>query len=420
MSARRSPAARSGNARYAGLPDGEVAGRADDRGVRDVIAQGINVKEFEMRARHSLTRGMVLAVLTTAVVAGPATAALARAGTTGTARSGSPHGLVAGAAARPAASHAVRPGGATCRVSALPLPDGTTRSEVTAGDPTGRYLVGSASVAVGSGSVSVPLLWVRGQLRSLPALSGQVEYTDVNASGTVIGYVRDSAGRAHGWVYHHGRYTFLRGLRPADDVYPRFVNTRGDVAGESVDASTGDMSGFSLVRWSTHHPRGPRELVSPGRTALADIDDDGTVIGSAFLDINRSYIWPRGGPAQVLRGPSGTLDFGAVGLRKGWLGGSEDVTVMETKSAVAWNRRTGVVHRFTNPDYIANAVNGHGDLLLTGGLVPSTLAHHDGRLVALPGLGGGNILGARVLADNGMAAGWSRDREVHAVVWLGC
>lgn len=67
------------------------------------------------------------------------------------------------------------------------MPAGTFRSGVTAGDPTGRFLIGDAAVSVDGQTTLVALLWRDGRLVEFRTPFSQPVLVDVNSAGTIVG-----------------------------------------------------------------------------------------------------------------------------------------------------------------------------------------------------------------------------------------
>jgi len=303
----------------------------------------------------------------------------------------------------PAAGAAAAASG--CDVSVLPVPAGTFRSGVTAGDPTGRYLVGDAAVSVEGQTALVSLLWRGGRLVDFRTPYPEPVLVDVNSAGTVVGNSFTDS-RSTAFRFQDGRFSTLSGLNTGDGSVAVAVNGRGDVLGYSVEPSLDQH----IVVWPAHRPRSPRELVAPVGLNAVDIDDDGTALGSAFGAQANTYLWAPGGTARQVRGPSGGTDVLAVAIQGGWIGGIDNYT--GSSDVVAWRVRGGPVN--TAPDEIVYTVNGHGDLGLQG-----AIDRRRGGLITVPGLGGPT--GVTVLSDHGLAAGFANDgTQVHAVTWRGC
>jgi hypothetical protein len=306
---------------------------------------------------------------------------------------------------------AVSAGAATaagsCHIATLPVPPGTSRSDVTAGDPTGRYLIGTALFPVDGEMIQESMLWVNGRLTDVPTSHPQAVLVDVNATGTVVGHsVTD--GRASAFRYQRGHFTALPGLHAADGSYAVAVNGRGDVLGYSVEPDLNQH----IVVWPARRPSIPRELVAPVGLNAIDIDDDGTALGSAFTGQANTYLWRPDGTAQQVRGPSGGTDVLALAIRRGWIGGFDNYT--SNGVVAAWRTRGGPTNLVPNWQSFVYTVNGHGDLGLQG-----AIDRRRGGLVTVPDLGGPS--GVQVLSDRGIAAGFASDGfQVHAVIWRGC
>lgn len=128
-----------------------------------------------------------------------------------------------GVAAQPVRTRESAASGSPVEI-ALPVPDGVTRSAVTGGDLTGRYLSGEAVTDSSPYPRFQPLLWVAGRLHVLPtqdlAPTVLVAVTDVNGHGVAIGarMVDYSSFHTDAWTYRNGRFTLLPGIRPTDDA----------------------------------------------------------------------------------------------------------------------------------------------------------------------------------------------------------
>jgi hypothetical protein len=314
--------------------------------------------------------------------------------------------------AQPRLAHAMA---TTCRINQLPVPAAAWRSDVNAGDPTGRYLVGEAAVGAGTEGRLVPLLWIDGRLVDFSTPYASATLVDVNASGTILG-LSDDSGVAFAWLYRRGHFTRLPGLQATDATHPVAINGHGDAVGYADDTIVGSHEPRrDMVLWPAGRPGAVRNVNVSGPTNLVDIDDDGTIIGvGAGTEPTslRSYRWRLGGAPHVLLGPSGTTDIGVISIRNGWVSGFENVFPVNAFTHSLRGRGFNQVAGMGSP----YSSNGRGDLGLF-----STIAHHDGRIVTLPGLGAGSAQAPRVLSDNGQAAGFANDGvQVHAVTWQGC
>ncbi|MEV0788640.1 hypothetical protein [Kribbella sp. NPDC050459] len=323
--------------------------------------------------------------------------------------------LPAGAVAVPSFAGTAAGAGA-CRVQRLPQPTLPGESVVTGGDPSGRYLIGARWITP---EESAPLLWIDRRLHELQTPYEHVLIKDVNTSGTLVGSEWGD-GQSRAWRYQDGRFTTLAGLRLGHRTDAVAVNARGDILGVSQDPSTFEAH---VVVWPAGHPDTPHELATPPGASTrdlyaVDIDDDGTVIGGSHSPTTVGYIWPRGGPARVLRGPGGEPYLYTWKIRRGWIAGGLISPAGEMPAAWRIHARAanvpGVVGR-------AAAVNRHGDLAVSGSGLPAAIAHRGGRIVPLPGVAGGESGAAVTLSDHGVAAGWLIDgQQTHPVFWLGC
>jgi hypothetical protein len=326
------------------------------------------------------------------------------------------------AAAGPAtADHAVigaardPAGAAGCRMLLLPQPPAPRYSAVTAGDPSGRYLVGYSALPGAKGTVL--LLWVDGRLRRIRLPQGLPAPTDVNSSGVIVGQTLVD-GRSTGWRYERGRFTALPGLTATDEVNPLAINARGDTVGLSVDPA--DSVHPRLVLWPAGRRTAARELITPVPVHAADIDDDGTVVASSFTGESRSFIWPRGGGVRPLRSPVGGLEVTVTHIRSGWVAGS--TRMPDAVGPLSWRPRGGQVNRVgLAAGGGVDAVNRHGDLAVSRSEDAPVIAHRDGRLVPLPGLAHAVAANVAVLADGGLAAGVALSADTaYAVIWRDC
>jgi hypothetical protein len=304
----------------------------------------------------------------------------------------------------------------TCQISLLPVPDGTWRSAVNAGDPTGRYLLGDAAVSVNGNTTTEQLLWVNGKLTPFQTPYTNATLVDVSQHGAITGHAQRTDGWSFAWRYEHGRFGTLPGLLPGDVTEPAAINARGDVVGYSLTDPMGS-SVWHAVIWPANRPGTVRELNVPGATgpaAAIDIDDDGTILGHIGQNPGATYyVWPPNGAPRQLPAPAGTTEAVGSAIRNGWVAGS--AFDGQHSVPVRWNLRTGSVLQLSTDFLTGDAVNRHGAVSLG-----QSIAHRDGSIVALPGLTASDARVARVLTDRGTAAGFDNDGTVHAVTWTAC
>jgi len=295
-----------------------------------------------------------------------------------------------------------------CRITTLPVPAEAWESRVIAGDPNGRYLIGSGLVS-GPGRSDVSLLWVDGRLTDFPTPFEWVTLIDVNSAGTIVGFVDTSEGRV-GFRYQRGAFSILPGLDPADMTIPVAVNSRGDVLGNSSSPTSGER----IVVWPARRPDLPPWLVTAMDLTAVDIDDDGTVlVNNSGWGLN-TWLWTLDGGLQQIGGSSGGGDVRGLAIRKGWIGGFEFSLGM----SAAWRVQGGPVNRPPAGYGFPTAVNRHGDLaFVNAGVVD----RRNGGVVVLPGLGGNFTPEVRFLSDRGLVAGSANDSvSTRATVWNGC
>lgn len=138
----------------------------------------------------------------------------------------------------------------SCTVEALPVPEGTVRSSVIGGEPTGRYAVGQVEDARNE---HTDLLWDNGTLQGQGGFreldpTPDIPYDKqnvvaVNSSGLVVGD-NQTTGRA--WVYDGKRYRDLPVPAGHDYAITTAINAAGDIVGRSGNSSTRQRS---LLLW---------------------------------------------------------------------------------------------------------------------------------------------------------------------------
>jgi hypothetical protein len=315
----------------------------------------------------------------------------------------------------------------SCTPYQLPIPSSAVRSEVLGGDPTGRYLVGTASNDKGQSWV---LRWDRGQLSVLDLpVSGPARLV-VNSRGDVAGAGlpgKDEGGRMIAWVYRGDRFIELSS-GSGMPVAVTGINERGDILGmiqtgpaaspgvpgpaaspgvpplSSNDAeklraklSEAQMqarAGGGLVTtddllpvvWPAEVPGTARKLTLPpgeGIVSVKAIDDDGTVVGTSTVNVPQDPVRAATPPSAVRRGlvwgPDGTVrelptppgygpDTSVQAIRAGWVIGSYESPAQGMVVATRWNLRTGEVRPL--PLRFVRSVNRYG--WVTGYLIDGT------------------------------------------------
>jgi uncharacterized membrane protein len=207
-----------------------------------------------------------------------------------------------------------------CTVEALPgVQDSRVAGvNVTGADSSGRYRVGRTE------PVAQAVRWAGGKalIIDLPG-EGKAALTDVNSSGTAIGwrFAKDGDAEPVPFVIEQGTVTPLPGTGHG---IPRAINDSGVIVGES---------GGHAVRWASAHDVPTRLSIASGvyRSSAVDIDEDGTVIVTEVRSVEWSaFVWrPDEMSIGLLppnvdgRRPSVTM---VADIRNRWVVGSMSIT----------------------------------------------------------------------------------------------
>jgi len=331
-------------------------------------------------------------------------------------------GLIAAGGAIPATAATGRPeaigvAGHDCRAAELPTL-GFGVSQLSGGDPSGRYLLGREFIEIDFVFVVKSVVWINRQARELDTQAllpnVDVRLIDANQDGDIVGYrVRDNSSfHQDAWLYRDGRFTLLPGLRSTDVTVPTGINSRGDIVGYSQDP-TGPVATYHAVVWPAGHPGTVRELTVPGQPGAfamgVGIDDDGTVLGwVGGRPGQTNYIWPPRGAPYPLTGPAGVQFIEASAIRNGWVVGFGQMG--QQLVGLQWNLRTGQAQVASTEYPLFISVNSRGTIGANGAII-----HRNGRTVPLD-RGGTPI----VLTDSGTAAGMIDSFGGPPVVWTGC
>jgi hypothetical protein len=219
--------------------------------------------------------------------------------------------------------------GCEWRPQVLPLPEGTVRGGVTAGD--GEWFAGTASTA-DPADPEQGVLWHRGRLVPLGLAFGlDTHLHAVNPEGVAVGNVVDDNG-THAIRHGENGYEYLEETRGTSDAVD--VNARGDVVGYDGPST--------LVVWSADGTR--RTLpMPPGEYPYGrpSIDDDGTValwtgrVGAGGTFEGRGYAYAQDGTRTRLVPHHPGADVAVHDIKNGRIVGTAGDPENGT-TAVAW------------------------------------------------------------------------------------
>lgn len=302
---------------------------------------------------------------------------------------------------------------ADCRMQRLPQPDGTSRSSVNAGSPSGNWLVGYGDVK----SESKPLIWHNGEVRQPKIDVPDAELTAISSTGLAVGTgFRNDGEYAVPVAHQNGKTWKLPTLDKQGDATVSAVSPNGRTAvGSETIYEDGDRVRTIPVRWSGKRLQQVQKLAGRGK-AVSDIHR-GTVVGSSG---DRAYVWPREDKPRFL--PQASEPSLAQAVRGNYAVGEESPSDDTTGSVMLWN-----LHQDTATK-LPRAVNAAYDVNSSGAAAVSTrepaggdaATFENGRLHTLPSLGGGGS--ATTISEDGVVAGTTHrpSGDARAVVWRGC
>lgn len=154
---------------------------------------------------------------------------------------------------------------------------------VAAASPNGKYAIGRRAGYIG-GDV---LLWHDGKvtrIENVPGDGGLTYPTDVNDSGTVIGYTESADDGDVSWVYEDGDFRILKGANGEKHTTAKAINNDGTiVGGEDIDKADW-IWGITPVKWEPGAIEATRLMDDAVDGEAADISDDGTIVGSVHVE----------------------------------------------------------------------------------------------------------------------------------------
>ncbi|MBB2945325.1 hypothetical protein FB565_005058 [Actinoplanes lutulentus] len=185
-------------------------------------------------------------------------------------------------------------------------------AEVTGGDPTGTYLVGTTNSWAGAESRTV-LVWEKGELTaSVPTPERMPVMSDINGSGIAVGGTAEMPSLP--FFLRDGKVTRLKG-----DGTAIAINEAGEIAGNYEKRGEA-----APQRWASPDAE-PEVMPVPagangGRTV--DIDENGTVVTSFYTTKGeKAFLWHADGSVEPIAGPD-RLDRSNVqpiAFHFGWL-----------------------------------------------------------------------------------------------------
>jgi uncharacterized membrane protein len=276
---------------------------------------------------------------------------------------------------------------------------------VTGADPTGRYLLGRTYPA-GSGEQHV-VVWDRLKPTIVGMPGSEPQLTDANAGGVAVGWSGLNGSTA--WLFRDGTLSKLPGGVGASAVA---INDSGVVVGT--------RNRQAIIWRSLDQP--PVALPVPTSTVVstaADIDEDGTVVGTVsdhFYGGEVPWIWAPDGTGHAL---SGTVDT-VLNIRYGWLSGSLNTQPPTTVTYDVPSRQLSTHSQFAAP---ARGLNRYGWLTGMDQQGRAVLVAGS-RVLILPDLAGHDVnatsnFPVAVSDDGRTVAGQADDATgvIHAVVW---
>ena len=319
-------------------------------------------------------------------------------------------GALAGSPA--AASAGSAPSGAAgCAIETLDVPPDTESSRITAGDPSGRHLVGSVYPVHAS---ETPVVWHDGVPQALDVPLTGVELTAVSRDGTVVGFGQPSGPHRAFVVTPDGEYVQL-GSSASRGTFATGISDDGTVAGYL------DSPGFPItpVVWLPGAYDQPVDLETSTEftTATVGMSSNGWVAAATFrAEPERSYRWDPNLQRKRLRGTSRAVDVTVNAVADEFAAGYQVDPETDELELLRWRLKTGRPTVVDAPGSEVRAVNKKGHLVTWDGAAHLVTR---GEVVTLPPLVEDRGYAAETLSTRGVAAGYAarEDGSLAAVRW---
>lgn len=282
--------------------------------------------------------------------------------------------IVAACVVAPVTAHAE----AACAwaLTDLPVPAGTSIDDVSGGDPSGRWVVGTGRV----GGKDAAVVWRDGVARQLRLQEGDSIANDVNAHGVALEYSYDrKASYRH---FPDGRVEQLPALAGTTGTFAVGINAAGEVLGRSGEA---------VVVWPASGE--PRVVAGADSWFPVLFGEDGTVVAKR---VDRGSVWNSAGDRVELTPMAGHRTVDPVAFSNGRIVGYSSAGFDSPRTVVEWDVKGNIARTFTDLSDVAD-INASGDVLAASAdRSRQVVRRTQGIPQALPG----SIWG-KVLADSG-------------------
>ena len=309
----------------------------------------------------------------------------------------------ADAAARGTTSPAAVSVAANCTIEELPAPAGTEASQVTGGDPRGRYLIGWVRPTHGA---ETPAVWHRGTVEVMDfGYSNGQSLTDAARDGTLVGTgVPGGPPRAF-VVSPDGEFQELGGGGSSASA----IDADGTVAG-SLNPGTDQFPAI----WRKDDYGSPIVLETEGDSTRLDGIARGRAVGTAFdPNPHRAYVWDRDLQRHLLPNIDETGYVQVIDAAGRFAVGVEESFEPEAFHVLRWRLGSRTVEEVQVPDLFVTAVNRRG--VISGQGIDGPILVIGDEVQSLPPLLPGELAMVNYVSNSGHAAGWAWDETSNSV-----